>query len=73
MGSADNEEHDQVLDDINLGPIREGVSKFLFKVSLPPPCSFVCGLLWTPDSHAQTHKRSSRPTGSASPRRISWE
>lgn len=40
VGSADKEDHDQVLDDINLGPIKEGVSKFLFKVQTPFFLSF---------------------------------
>lgn len=35
VGSADSEEHDQLLDEISLGPVKQGVSKFLFEASPP--------------------------------------
>mmetsp|Transcript_24273 Transcript_24273/g.30883 ORF Transcript_24273/g.30883 Transcript_24273/m.30883 type:complete len:154 (-) Transcript_24273:114-575(-) len=35
VGAAENTEHDQLLEEISLGPIQEGVSKFLFRA--PPP------------------------------------
>mmetsp|Transcript_24272 Transcript_24272/g.30882 ORF Transcript_24272/g.30882 Transcript_24272/m.30882 type:complete len:81 (-) Transcript_24272:387-629(-) len=38
VGAAENTEHDQLLEEISLGPIQEGVSKFLFRV---------CGLCLT--------------------------
>jgi hypothetical protein len=33
VGSADDEKCDQVLDEISLGPINEGMSKFQLEVS----------------------------------------
>ena len=42
VGSAENEEYDQVLDTIMVGPVPVGVNKFLFKVrNRPSPTSLI--------------------------------
>ena len=40
VGSANTEQHDQVLESILVGPVPVGVNKFVFEVCLSPP-SFI--------------------------------
>lgn len=40
VGSAESEEHDQVLDDVHVGPVTSGKFKFVLQVC-SPACSFL--------------------------------